>query len=109
MVGDLPFGTYEASDEQAIATAHRFVKEAGCDAVKLEGGGQLAERARAIVAAGMPVMGHVGLTPQTATALGGYRAQGRTAERAPPGARGRARPAGGRLLRDRLRGDPERA
>jgi 3-methyl-2-oxobutanoate hydroxymethyltransferase len=82
MVGDLPFGTYEASDEQAIATAHRFVKEAGCDAVKLEGGGQMAQRARAIIEAGTPVMGHVGLTPQTATALGGYRAQGRTAERA---------------------------
>ncbi len=79
LVGDLPFGSYEASDEQAIATAHRFVKEAGCDAVKLEGS---AERARAIVRAGVPVMGHVGLTPQTATALGGYRAQGRTAERA---------------------------
>src|SRR5687767_15234522 len=79
MVGDLPFGSYEASDEQAIATAHRFVKEAGCDAVKVEGS---AERARAIVRAGVPVMGHVGLTPQTATALGGYRAQGRTAERA---------------------------
>ena len=82
MVGDLPFGTYEASDEQAIATAHRFVKEAGCDAVKLEGGGRMAQRARAIAEAGTPVMGHVGLTPQTATALGGYRAQGRTAERA---------------------------
>src|SRR3954467_6034630 len=82
MVGDLPFGTYEASDQQAIETAHRFVKEAGCDAVKLEGGGQMAQRARAIVEAGTPVMGHVGLTPQTATALGGYRAQGRTAERA---------------------------
>ena len=79
LVGDLPFGSYEASDEQAIATAHRFVKEAGCDAVKVEGS---AERARAIVRAGVPVMGHVGLTPQTATALGGYRAQGRTAERA---------------------------
>jgi 3-methyl-2-oxobutanoate hydroxymethyltransferase len=79
LVGDLPFGSYEASDEQAIATAHRFVKEAGCDAVKLEGS---AERARAIVKAGVPVMGHVGLTPQTATALGGYRAKGRTAERA---------------------------
>jgi 3-methyl-2-oxobutanoate hydroxymethyltransferase len=79
LVGDLPFGSYEASDEQAIATAHRFVKTAGCDAVKLEGS---ADRARAIVRAGVPVMGHVGLTPQTATALGGYRAQGRTAERA---------------------------
>jgi 3-methyl-2-oxobutanoate hydroxymethyltransferase len=82
LVGDLPFGSYEASDEQAIGTAHRFVKEAGCDAVKLEGGGTMAQRARAIVNAGVPVMGHVGLTPQTATALGGYRAQGRTAQRA---------------------------
>ena len=82
LIGDLPFGSYEASDAQAITTAHRFVKEAGCDAVKLEGGGAMAERARAIVRAGVPVMGHVGLTPQTATALGGYRAQGRTAERA---------------------------
>ena len=82
LVGDLPFGSYEASDEQAILTAQRFVKEAGCDAVKLEGGGMSAKRAQAIVAAGIPVMGHVGLTPQTATALGGYRAQGRTAEAA---------------------------
>ena len=82
MIGDLPFGSYEASDEQAVRTAQRFVKEAGCDAVKLEGGGASVQRARAIVAAGIPVMGHVGLTPQTATALGGYRAQGRTAERA---------------------------
>src|SRR3954463_9149578 len=82
LVGDLPFGSYEASDEHAIATAHRFVKEAGCDAVKLEGGGTMAQRAGAIVNAGVPVMGHVGLTPQTATALGGYRAQGRTAARA---------------------------
>jgi 3-methyl-2-oxobutanoate hydroxymethyltransferase len=82
LIGDLPFGSYEASDEQAVRTAQRFVKEAGCDAVKLEGGGSSVDRARAIVAAGIPVMGHVGLTPQTATALGGYRAQGRTANRA---------------------------
>jgi 3-methyl-2-oxobutanoate hydroxymethyltransferase len=82
LVGDLPFGSYEASDALAVATAQRFVKEAGCDAVKLEGGGTSAERARAIVRAGVPVMGHVGLTPQTATMLGGYRAQGRTAARA---------------------------
>ena len=82
LIGDLPFGSYEGSDEQAIANAQRFIKEAGCDAVKLERGGTSAERARAIVQAGIPVMGHVGLTPQTATALGGYRAQGRTAERA---------------------------
>jgi 3-methyl-2-oxobutanoate hydroxymethyltransferase len=82
LVGDLPFGSYEASDPQAIATAQRFVKEAGCDAVKLERGGTSVQRARAIAEAGIPVMGHVGLTPQTATALGGYRAQGRTARRA---------------------------
>jgi 3-methyl-2-oxobutanoate hydroxymethyltransferase len=83
MVGDLPFGSYEVSDEQAVATAFRFVKEAGCDAVKLEGGGEVSvARARAIVQAGIPVMGHVGLTPQTSTALGGYRAQGRTADAA---------------------------
>ncbi|MEA2458109.1 MAG: 3-methyl-2-oxobutanoate hydroxymethyltransferase [Thermoleophilaceae bacterium] len=82
LVGDLPFGSYERSNEQAIATAQRFVKEAGCDAVKLERGGSSVERAAAIVASGIPVMGHVGLTPQTATALGGYRSQGRTADRA---------------------------
>jgi 3-methyl-2-oxobutanoate hydroxymethyltransferase len=82
LVGDLPFGSYEASDEQAVTTAQRFIKEAGCDAVKLERGGTSVQRARAIVEAGIPVMGHVGLTPQTATALGGYRAQGRTAEQA---------------------------
>ncbi len=82
LIGDLPFGSYEASDEQAITTAQRFVKEAGCDAVKLERGGTSVQRAKAIVDAGIPVMGHVGLTPQTATALGGYRAQGRTMERA---------------------------
>ncbi|HEX4282412.1 MAG TPA: 3-methyl-2-oxobutanoate hydroxymethyltransferase, partial [Solirubrobacteraceae bacterium] len=79
LVGDLPFGSYEASDELAIATAQRFIKEAGCDAVKLERGGTSVQRARAIVEAGIPVMGHVGLTPQTSTALGGYRAQGRNA------------------------------
>src|SRR5437764_5784607 len=82
LVGDLPFGSYEASDEQAVRTAQSFVKEAGCDAVKLERGGTSAQRARAIVDSGVPVMGHVGLTPQTATALGGHRAQGRTADRA---------------------------
>jgi 3-methyl-2-oxobutanoate hydroxymethyltransferase len=82
LVGDLPFGSYEGSDEQAVATAQRFVKEGGCDAVKLERGGTSADRARAIVQAGIPVMGHVGLTPQTATVLGGYRAQARTSQRA---------------------------
>jgi 3-methyl-2-oxobutanoate hydroxymethyltransferase len=82
LIGDLPFGSYEGSDEQAIATAQRFIKEAGCDAVKLERGGTSVQRAKAIVDAGIPVMGHVGLTPQTATALGGHKAQGRTAANA---------------------------
>jgi 3-methyl-2-oxobutanoate hydroxymethyltransferase len=80
LIGDLPFGSYEVSDEQAITTAMRMVKEAGCEVVKLEGGGEApVRRARAIVGAGIPVMGHVGLTPQTSTALGGWKAQGRTA------------------------------
>jgi 3-methyl-2-oxobutanoate hydroxymethyltransferase len=82
LVGDLPFGSYEASNELAIASAQRMVKEAGCDAVKLEGGGASVDRARAIIGAGIPVMGHVGLTPQTATSLGGLKAQGRTADKA---------------------------
>jgi 3-methyl-2-oxobutanoate hydroxymethyltransferase len=82
LIGDMPFGSYESSNEQAIENAQRFVKEAGCDAVKLERGGASVDRARAIVRSGIPVMGHVGLTPQTATALGGFKAQGRTAEAA---------------------------
>jgi 3-methyl-2-oxobutanoate hydroxymethyltransferase len=82
LVGDLPFGSYEVSNEQAVTTAQRFMKEGGCDAIKLEGGGVMVDRARAIAATGIPVVGHVGLTPQTATALGGFKAQARTAERA---------------------------
>jgi 3-methyl-2-oxobutanoate hydroxymethyltransferase len=81
LIGDMPFGSYEASNEQAIGNAQRFIKEAGCDAVKLERGGASADRAKAIVDAGIPVMGHVGLTPQSAVQLGGFRAQGRTAAR----------------------------
>jgi 3-methyl-2-oxobutanoate hydroxymethyltransferase len=80
LIGDLPFGSYEISDEQAVRTALRFIKEAGCDCVKLEGGGEISlSRARAIIGAGIPVMGHVGLTPQTSVSLGGWKAQGRTA------------------------------
>ena len=82
LVADLPFGSYETSDAQALATAQRFVKETGCDLVKIERGGTSVDRARALVSAGIPVVGHVGLTPQTATSLGGYRSQGRTAEAA---------------------------
>jgi 3-methyl-2-oxobutanoate hydroxymethyltransferase len=82
VVGDLPFGSYEVSDEDAVRTAVRFVKEGGADIVKLEGAGRMVSRARAIVEAGIPVMGHVGLTPQSATMLGGFKTQGRTAEAA---------------------------
>jgi 3-methyl-2-oxobutanoate hydroxymethyltransferase len=82
LVADLPFGSYEVSDEQAVATAQRFIKTTGCDAVKIERGGSSVDRARAIIAAGIPVVGHVGLTPQTAATIGGYRSQGRTAEEA---------------------------
>ncbi len=82
VVSDLPFGAFQVSDEDAVRNGIRFVKEAGADAVKLEGAGSTVARARALVAAGVPVMGHVGLTPQSATMLGGFRAQGRTAEAA---------------------------
>jgi 3-methyl-2-oxobutanoate hydroxymethyltransferase len=79
LIGDLPFGSYEASNELAVESAQRYVKEAGCDAVKLERGGASVDRARAIIRAGIPVMGHVGLTPQSSSALGGFKTQGKTA------------------------------
>ena len=91
VIGDLPFGSYQGSNEQAVGSAIRYLKEAGCDAVKMEMAGvsgaiadkrESVARARAIVAAGIPVMGHVGLTPQSASALGGYRTQGRTMQQA---------------------------
>jgi 3-methyl-2-oxobutanoate hydroxymethyltransferase len=82
VVADMPFGSFQVSDEAALENAIRFVKEAGADAIKLEGAGPSLSRVTAIVGAGIPVMGHVGLTPQSATMLGGFRAQGRTAERA---------------------------
>ena len=82
VVADMPFGSFQGSDEAAVDNAVRFVKEAGADAVKLEGAGPTLSRVQAIVGAGVPVMGHVGLTPQSATMLGGFKAQGRTAEKA---------------------------
>jgi 3-methyl-2-oxobutanoate hydroxymethyltransferase len=82
VIGDLPFGSYEVSDEQAIETAVRVVKEGAVDVVKLEGGGTSVSRAKAIAGAGIGIMGHVGLTPQTATVLGGFKAQGRTRSQA---------------------------
>jgi len=82
VVADMPFGSFQVSDEQAVENGIRFLKEAGADAVKLEGGGSSVSRLRALVAAGIPVMAHVGLTPQSATMLGGFKAQGRTAAKA---------------------------
>lgn len=82
VIADMPFGSFQVSDEDATRNAVRFVKEAGADAVKLEGAGPMLPRVRAIVGAGIPVMGHIGLTPQSATMLGGFKAQGRSAEKA---------------------------
>ena len=79
VIGDLPFGSYEVSDEQAVSSAIRMLKEGGADCVKLEGAGRMVSRARAIAESSIGVMGHLGLTPQSATMLGGFRAQGRTA------------------------------
>jgi 3-methyl-2-oxobutanoate hydroxymethyltransferase len=79
---DMPLGAFQVSDEDAVRNAVRLVKETGAEAVKIEGGGPMVSRARAIVAAGIPTMGHLGLTPQSATMLGGYKAQGRTAAKA---------------------------
>ena len=77
VVADLPFGSYQASVEQALETATRFMKETGAHAVKLEGGKQVLPQVEALVAAGIPVIGHLGLTPQSVNVLGGYRVQGR--------------------------------
>lgn len=82
LIGDLPFGSYEPSDALAVETARRFVNDAGCDAVKLEGAGSMVSRVRAIIAAGIPVVGHVGLLPQSVTSPDGYRARGRDVEQA---------------------------
>jgi 3-methyl-2-oxobutanoate hydroxymethyltransferase len=82
LVGDMPFMSYQVSQNEAISNAGRFLKEAGCDAVKLEGGTEMCDTVKAIVKAGIPLMGHIGLTPQTASQLGGYRVQGRDADSA---------------------------
>ena len=82
VIGDMPFGSYQVSDEDAVRNAIRFLKEGGADVVKLEGAGPSLSRVRAIVSAGIGVMGHVGLTPQSETILGGFKTQGRTASKA---------------------------
>ena len=79
LIGDMPYMTYQPSVESAIRNAGRFMAEASCDAIKLEGGAEMADRMRGIVAAGIPAMGHLGLTPQSASALGGFRVQGKGA------------------------------
>jgi 3-methyl-2-oxobutanoate hydroxymethyltransferase len=79
IVGDMPYMTYQPSVETAIRNAGRFMAEAGCDAIKLEGGVEMADRIAGIVAAGIPAIGHLGLTPQSTSALGGYKVQGRNA------------------------------
>lgn len=82
IIGDMPFGSYHISDEQAVANAVRLIKETNCDCVKLEGGVEMLSRIKAIVGAGINVMGHIGLTPQTASSLGGFKVQGGTPESA---------------------------
>lgn len=82
IVGDMPFGSYHESHEQAIHNAVRLYKETGCDCIKLEGGAEMKDTIAAIVRAGIPVMGHIGLTPQTAGSLGGFKVQGGTPEKA---------------------------
>ncbi len=82
LIGDMPYMSYQPSDETAVRNAGRFMAETGCDAVKLEGGRQMASRLKAIAEAGIPVMGHLGLTPQSVSALGGFKVQGRGAEQA---------------------------
>jgi 3-methyl-2-oxobutanoate hydroxymethyltransferase len=79
LIGDMPYMSYQASTESAIRNAGRFMAEAACDAIKLEGGQEIIDRVRGIVAAGIPVMGHLGLTPQSVSALGGFRVQGKGA------------------------------
>lgn len=82
VVGDMPFGSYNVSPAQAVENVNRMVKETMCDCVKMEGGVEMAETIKAVVVSGTPVMGHIGLTPQTATSLGGFKVQGGTPESA---------------------------
>ena len=108
VVADMPFGSFQVSDELALENAIRFVKEAGADAVKLEGAGPMLPRVRAIVGAGIPVMGHIGLTPQSATDARRLQGAGTDGGEGAEARRGRARARGGRLLRDRARGGARR-
>jgi 3-methyl-2-oxobutanoate hydroxymethyltransferase len=82
LIGDMPFGSYHQSPQESVANAFRFIREAGCDAIKIEWHSRVVEMVQAMIAAGIAVMGHVGLTPQTASQLGGYKVQGRDPQRA---------------------------
>ena len=77
LIGDMPFMSYQASDEDAVKNAGRFAKEAGCEAIKMEGGAEVCPRVKAVLDAGIPVLGHIGLTPQSVNRIGGYKVQGR--------------------------------
>ena len=109
VVADMPFGSFQVSDETAVANAVRFVKEAGADAVKIEGAGPSLARVQALVGAGIPVMGHVGLTPQSATMLGWLQGPGPHSRESSAAVGGCARARGGGLLRGRPRGCPGRS
>ena len=105
VIGDMPFMSYQVSDAQAVTNAGRFLKEAQAQAVKLEGGARVLSRVRAIIDAGIPVQGHLGLTPQSAAQLGGFKVQGKSAAaRAAPDRRC-AEPGRGRLLQYRAGSD----
>ncbi|MFA5334260.1 MAG: 3-methyl-2-oxobutanoate hydroxymethyltransferase [Candidatus Omnitrophota bacterium] len=82
LIGDMPFMTYNIGDKETIRNAGRFIKEGGCGAVKIEGGAEMADTVKSLVRSGIPVLGHIGLTPQTATQLGGFRVQGKDAKSA---------------------------
>lgn len=82
LIGDMPYMSYQASDESAVLNAGRFMAEAACDGIKLEGGQEVCSRVRAVVAAGIPAMGHLGLTPQSVSSLGGFRLQGKSGKQA---------------------------
>ncbi len=109
LVGDMPFGSYQASADEAVKAAMRLVAEGGAEAVKLEGGADFGDVIRRIVRAGVPVMGHIGLTPQSVHKMGGYVVQGKDAEKAQAILRDARAARGGRLLRDGAGVHPRRA
>ena len=108
VIGDMPFMSYQTGKDEALRNAGRFFKEAGAEAIKLEGGVAVQDSIRAIVDAGMPVMGHIGLTPQSVHQFGGYKVQGRESERRDALSARCCRGAAGRCVRGRVGGHPSR-